>query len=54
MQVKNMIVKEEEYKGVKYYSLFVIIDDKQYLIGTLKQREKFNYINCIHKEFKNN
>lgn len=54
MQVQNFIVKENEYEGYKYYSLYVIIDKKEYLLGTLKQKENINYINCIHKDYKKN
>ena len=56
--IDNMIVKENEieFNGQKYKvkQLYVVVGDKEYLIGTLKEKEKYNFINCIHKEFKKN
>lgn len=52
MKVENFIVKEEEYNGNKFKSLYIVIGGKEYLVGTLKEKDKVNYINCVHKEFK--
>lgn len=54
MQVQNFIVKENEFNGHKYLSLYIIIDKKEYLMGTIKQKENINYINFIHKDYKKN
>lgn len=52
MKVENLIVKKESFKGNEFYSLFVIIDGKEYRIGTLKEKENYNFINCVHRDFK--
>ena len=53
MKVQGMIVKPEEFNGNKYYSIFIVIEDKEYRLGTLKETQKgLTYINCMHKEFK--
>ena len=54
MKVQNFIVKEENYKDYKFYSLYVVIDNKEYLVGTLKEKDKINFINCVHKSYKKN
>ena len=55
MKVKDLIVKDEEYQGTKFKTLWVVLEDgSTYKIGTLKQGTNINYINCVHKEFKKN
>lgn len=54
MKVKDLIVKQEEYQGHTFYTLYIIIDNKEYKIGTLKDSTNCNFINCVHKEFKKN
>lgn len=50
--VENLIVKETEFNGKVIKQLYVVIDKKEFLIGTLKDKEQYGYINCVHKEFK--
>ena len=53
MKVQNLIVKPEEFNGNKIFGLYILIEDKEYRIGTIKETPKgFCYINCMHKEFK--
>ena len=54
MIVGKLIVKESEYKGMVIKQLYVVIDNKEYLIGTVKDKSDYGYINCVHKEFKEN
>lgn len=49
MKVNGFVVKEEEYQGHSFYALYVVIDNKEYLIGTLKGKD-FKYIKTIRKE----
>ena len=50
--VENLIVKETEFNGKVIKQLYVVIDKKEFLLGTLKDKESYGYINCVHKEFK--
>lgn len=46
MTLKNIIIKEMEYNGHKFYALVLITDDKdnpEKIIGTIKK----NFVNCI-------
>ena len=53
--MKGFILKEEEYKGTKFTSVYLIDKDgTEYLVGTLKKGKNKNYVNCCHKEFKKN
>ena len=53
MKVEGFIIKEESYKDNKFYSLYIVIDKQEYLLGTIKGIEKnIKYINCVHKEYK--
>lgn len=52
MSVDNLIVKENEYQGKIIKQLYVVYDNKEYLVGTLKDKSEYGYVNCIHKEFK--
>lgn len=58
MKVENLIVKEREYNGKKFFQLFIIIDGKEYLMGTIRERNingnEIKYINSVHKEYKSN
>lgn len=55
MKVSNFVIKENEYKGNKFYSIYVVIDGQEYMLGTLKGVDTPKaYVNCIHKEFKTN
>ena len=50
----EFVVKESEFKGKVIKQLYVVIDDKEFLIGTVKEKTDYGYINCVHKEFKEN
>lgn len=50
----DLIVKENEFKGKIIKQLYVVIDNKEFLIGTLKDKDQYGYVNCVHKEFKEN
>lgn len=50
--VQNLIVKENEFNGKVIKQLYVVIDKKEFLIGTLKDKSEYGYVNCVHKEFK--
>lgn len=52
MKVENLIVKKEKFNGSEFYSLYVVIEGKEYRIGTLKERDNYSFINCIHRDFK--
>lgn len=52
--VENLIVKETEFNGKVIKQLYVVIDKKEFLIGTLKDKDSYGFINCVHKEFKKN
>lgn len=54
MVVKTLIVKETEFKGKIIKQLYVVIDNKEFLIGTLKEKDSYQFINCVHREFKEN
>lgn len=48
------VVKQNEFEGKVIYQLYVVIDKKEFLVGTIKQKDNYGYINCVHKEFKKN
>ena len=53
MKITGWAIKPEEFNGNKFYALYIIIEDKEFRIGTLKETPKgLCYINCMHKEFK--
>ena len=53
MKVQGWLVKPEEFNGTKYYALYVVIEDKEFRVGTLKETKSgITYVNCMHKEFK--
>lgn len=55
MKVKDLIIKEEEYKGYKFNTLYLVLEDgTEFKIGTLKMSTNCNFINCVHKDFKQN
>ncbi len=55
MKVKNLVIKEEEYMGHKFNTLYLILENGQeFKIGTLKESTNCNFVNCVHKEFKKN
>lgn len=58
MKIESLNIKENEYNGKKFYQLYIKIDGKDYLLGTLRDRsyddKEILYINCVHKEFKKN
>lgn len=49
----DFTVKEEEFNGYKFQTLWLVFNGKEYKIGTLKDGSKISFINCVHKEFKN-
>mgnify|MGYP007124397447 CR=1 FL=1 len=55
MKLQNLIIKEEEYSNHKYYALYIVLENGvEYLLGTLKNSSKINYVNCVHRDFKKN
>ena len=58
MKVENLVVKEREYNGNKFFQLFIVIDGKEYLMGTIRERNingnEIRYINSVHKKYKSN
>lgn len=50
--VENIIVKENEFNGKVIKQVYLVIDKKEVLVGTIKEKENYSYLNCIHKEFK--
>lgn len=54
MKVENLIVKKEKFNDNEFYSLFIVIEGKEYRIGTLRDTDRISYINCIHREYKKN
>lgn len=49
-------IKQIEFNGKKINQVYFVIDDKDYLVGTMKDRsidnKEIHYVNCVHKEFK--
>ena len=55
MKVKDLIIKDEEFQGNKIKVLYLVLEDNTiYRVGTLKSGKTFNYVNCMHKEYKPN
>ena len=55
IKVKGFVVKEEEFKGNQIKVLYMVLeDDSLYRVGTLKNGKTFNFVNCMHREFKQN
>lgn len=58
MKIDGFKIVESEFNGKKFKQLFLVIDSKPYLMGTLKDKsyedKEILYINCVHKEFKKN
>lgn len=58
MKFNGVKVKEVDFNGKKIKQIYFVIDEKDYLVGTLKDRtiedKEIHYVNCIHKEFKKN
>lgn len=58
MKIDGLKIKESVFQDKKIKQLFIVIDSKEYLIGTLKDKsyddKEILYVNCIHKEFKKN
>ena len=46
----KVAVKEKEYNGYKFKQLVFVIGGKEYILGTLKEGQEVNYINCISKK----
>ena len=57
MKIDSFKIIESEFNGKKFYQLAVVINGKDFLIGTIRENifngNEYRYINCIHKE-KNN
>lgn len=58
MKIDGFKIIETEFNGKKIKQLFLVVDGKQYLMGTLKDKsyedKEILYVNSIHKEFKKN
>lgn len=58
MKLDGLKVVESEFNGKKFHQLVAIIDGKVFLIGTVRENvfngTEIRYINCIHKEKKDN
>lgn len=58
MKLDGFLIKQTEFNGKKINQLFVVVDKKEYLLGTLKDKsyddKEILYVNCVHKEFKKN
>lgn len=62
IKIKDLIVIDELYNGTEFKTLGVLAIQNEngkeqeviYKLGTLKNAKSFNYINCIHKDFKKN
>lgn len=58
MKIDGFKIIENEFNGKKFNQLVIIVNGKEYLIGTLKDKsyddKEILYVNCIHKEFKKN
>lgn len=46
----KVAVKDKEYNGYKFKQLVFVINGKEYILGTLKEGQEVNYINCISKK----
>lgn len=62
IKIKDLVVIDESYNGIDFKTLGVLAVENNngkeqeviYKLGTLKNAKSFNYINCIHKDFKQN
>lgn len=58
MKIDGFKIVENEFNGKKFNQLFIVVDGKMYLLGTLKDKsyddKEILYVNCVHKEFKKN
>ena len=54
IQVDNFIVKETEFQGKVIKQLYMVVGDKEFLVGTLKDKGDYAYVNCVHREFQKN
>lgn len=53
MKITGWSIKPEEFNGNKFFALYILIEDKEFRIGTLRETKSgLCYINCMHKEFK--
>lgn len=56
MKFDGVLIKENEFNGKKFKQIYFVIDGKDYLIGTIKDRtiddKEIHYVNCVHKEYK--
>lgn len=56
MKFNGVKIKQVEFNGKKINQVYFVIDDKDYLVGTMKDRsidnKEIHYVNCVHKEFK--
>lgn len=58
MKIDGLKIKETDFNSKKIKQLFLVVDGKEYLLGTLKDKsyddKEILYVNCVHKEFKKN
>lgn len=58
MKIDGFKIKEAEFNSKKFLQLYIVINSKEYLLGTLKEKsyddKEIRYVNCVHKEFKKN
>lgn len=56
MKIDGLKIKEVVFNDKKIKQLYLVVDSKEYLIGTLKDKsyedKEILYVNCVHKEFK--
>ena len=56
MKIDGFKIKESEFNSKKFLQLFLVVNGKEYLLGTLKDKsyddKEILYVNCVHKEFK--
>lgn len=58
MKIDGLKIKESVFNDKKIKQLFLVVEGKEYLLGTLKDKsyddKEILYVNCVHKEFKKN
>lgn len=58
MKFDGVKIKESQFNGKKFNQVYFVINGKEYLLGTLKDKsyedKEILYVNCVHKEFKKN
>lgn len=58
MKIDGLKLKETIFNDKKVKQVFLVVDGKEYLLGTLKDKsyddKEILYVNSIHKEFKKN